>query len=124
MGGGGGGPGGAPDAGMGGSGGGGPGGGSPRVPGTGCDPDSLDFRDIGNWRDARRAKAIFDICQQSVGADGRNGVARILPRPPTPNPDGGTNPEEWRIDGVGCTLDGVEDIYSLPTTMDCYNKAW
>jgi hypothetical protein len=111
---------GPPDAGPGTSGGGGRGGGAGvgRPPGTGCDPGSSDFRDVDNWRDARRAVAVFRICEAS------GGTARMIPRPPAPDPDGGSPQEGWRVAGVGCLLDGVEDIYVFPTTMECYNAAW
>jgi hypothetical protein len=114
MGGGGGGPGPMP-----GGGGAGPGGGGStpgHVPGTGCHPDSLDFRDIDNWRHARWARIAFEMCQAAGGS------ARLVIRAPQ------ASGEEYRVEGVECGREAnnrsVLDHVNTPTTLECYNRAW
>jgi type II secretory pathway component PulM len=44
---------------------------------------------------------VFRACEAS------GGTARMIPRAPTPNPDGGVPQEGWRVEGVACTIDGM-----------------
>lgn len=107
--------GGTADAATGGSTGRGGGGGADHVPGTGCHPNSSDFRDVANVRHAKIAQLAFKICVEDQG-----GKANINIEPP----DEASG--EWRVRSVTCTWEdiGVVDEISTPTTLVCWNSTF
>ncbi len=90
-----------------GGGGGGGGGGATRRPGTGCDLDSNDFRDIANWKTAKGAVQFANECSASGGEWEPTG-----------------NEKKNRLVGIICRQKQViVDELSTPTTLTCFSKA-
>jgi RHS repeat-associated protein len=81
------------------------------LPGTGCAPNSPDFRDIANWRNALEGKKLVTEWADYGGTW-------------TANPVLGTN-GEWYVDTIRFFYQGeLVGEFSVSTTSACWGQVW